>query len=80
MGQQEPAPHCNTTYQTHKENSEWSGGNRFGFLTANIISFGSDLLMSCAKVSANCGPNKEDSDWSGGNRFGFLTGPNIGIV
>jgi hypothetical protein len=53
-------------YQTHKENSEWSGGNRFGFLTANVISFGSDLLssdllssdfLSYAKLSANCCPN-----------------------
>jgi hypothetical protein len=58
MGHQEPALHCNTTYQyqTHKEESEWSGGNRFGFLTANVISFGSDLL-SFAKLSANCSPN-----------------------
>jgi hypothetical protein len=58
LGQQEPASHCNTTYQTHKEDPEWFGGNRFGFvLTANVISFGSDLLMSFAKLSANCSPN-----------------------
>jgi hypothetical protein len=56
MGQQEPAAHCNNTYQTPKEEPEWFGGNRFGFLTANVISFDLDLL-SFAKLSANCSPD-----------------------
>jgi hypothetical protein len=59
MGQKD---YSNTTYQyqTHKEDPEWFGGNRFGFfLTANVISFGSDLLMSYANanLSANCSPD-----------------------
>jgi hypothetical protein len=26
---------------------QWSGGNSYGFMTANDISFGSDLLIKC---------------------------------
>jgi hypothetical protein len=48
MGHQEPVSHCNTTYQIHIDHIQWSGGNSYGFMTANDgISFGSDLLMKC---------------------------------
>jgi hypothetical protein len=32
------------------ENIQWSGGNWFGFMTANGISFGSDLLTKKAQI------------------------------
>jgi hypothetical protein len=44
IGQQEPAAWCNITYQFHIMDIQWSGGNWFGFVTVNGISFGSDLL------------------------------------
>jgi hypothetical protein len=53
MGQNEPAPSLNITYQTHMEDIQWSGGNWCGFMTTNgnssvliqICWFDSDLLM-----------------------------------
>jgi hypothetical protein len=30
-----------------------SGGNSFGFMTANAISFGSDLICKCQQTFAN---------------------------
>jgi hypothetical protein len=56
MGQQEPASHCNTTYETVMEDMQWSGGNSDGFMTANAMSFGSDLQMNSVKLQANCSP------------------------
>jgi hypothetical protein len=40
----EPAAHLNITYQTHMKDIQWSGGNQYGLMTANGISFGPDLL------------------------------------
>jgi hypothetical protein len=42
MVQQEPASHCNTTYEANMEHIQWSGGNSDGFKTADAMSFGSD--------------------------------------
>jgi hypothetical protein len=48
MGQQEPASHWNTTYWIFMDDNQWSGGNSYGFMTTNGISFCSDLLaMLC---------------------------------
>jgi hypothetical protein len=33
------------------ENIQWSGGNWFGFMTANGISFGPDLLIKAQIIS-----------------------------
>jgi hypothetical protein len=50
MGHQEPASHCYTTYQTYLEYIQWSGGKSYGFITANAISFGSDLLTRKCQI------------------------------
>jgi hypothetical protein len=41
---------------THIENIQWSGGNSYGFVTANGISFGSDLLTKAQMLSVACLP------------------------
>jgi hypothetical protein len=41
---QNPSSHCWTTSQTHLNDVKWSGGDSFGFMTANAIMIGSDLL------------------------------------
>jgi hypothetical protein len=45
-------PEASITLQHHLsdpyiDDIQWSGGNSYGFMTANGISFGSDLLMKC---------------------------------
>jgi hypothetical protein len=44
MAHQEPTTHLNITYQTHMKDIQRSGGNWYGLMTANGISFGPDLL------------------------------------
>jgi hypothetical protein len=39
IGHQEPVSHCNTTYQIHIDDIQWSGGNSYGFMTANGIRY-----------------------------------------
>jgi hypothetical protein len=52
MGHQEQVSHCITTYKTHMEDIQWSGGNLYGFfMTANVISFGTDFLTKCQTFS-----------------------------
>jgi hypothetical protein len=60
MGHKEPAPHCNITYQTHMEDIQWSGGNWYGLMHANQISFGSDLLAKCQTFS-----QPQSENWNG---------------
>jgi hypothetical protein len=48
--------HCNTTYQTNMEDIRWFGGNSDDYMTANAISFGSDLQMNSVTLSASCSP------------------------
>jgi hypothetical protein len=49
LGQQEPAPHCNTIYKNHKGHFQLCGGISFCFITGNAIRFYSDLLVAKAQ-------------------------------
>jgi 3-phosphoglycerate kinase len=39
----DPASQCSMNHINHMDNFKWSGGISYGFMTANGISFGSDL-------------------------------------
>jgi hypothetical protein len=68
MDCQEPASHCNGTYQIHIDDIKRSGGNSYGFMTANGISFGSDLLIKFQTVLASCSCSPKLA-WFGTNDY-----------
>jgi hypothetical protein len=39
-----------TLLHPHMDDIQWSGGNSYGFITANAISFGSDLLTRKCQI------------------------------
>jgi hypothetical protein len=51
MGYQQLIAHCKASHQTHMDGIKWYGSISQGVMTANIISFDSDLLTKCLQFS-----------------------------